>query len=131
MTLKELSQLYYLNREIEMLKSKIAELEAQAANTANNITGMPKGGGISDKTGRIGTEIAYYKAILDERILLCRFTLIKLNEYISKCDDSFVRLILEYRFINGLPWQQVAANIGMSATEYSVKKAAYRYIKKH
>lgn len=30
MTLKELSQLYYLNREIEMDKRRLQELEAQA-----------------------------------------------------------------------------------------------------
>ena len=45
MTLKELSQLYYLNREIEDLKIKISELEDKATDTSAKITGMPHGCG--------------------------------------------------------------------------------------
>ena len=41
MTLKELSQLYYLNREIEMDKRRLQELEAQAVSCTPNLTGMP------------------------------------------------------------------------------------------
>ena len=41
MTLKELSQLYYLNREIEMDQRRLHELEAKALPGASVITGTP------------------------------------------------------------------------------------------
>lgn len=131
MTLKELSQLYYLNREIEDLTNKIAELEAKATDTSVKITGMPRGSGTGDKIGRAVEELCYYKSKLINRLAQCRIELIRLNDYISACPDSLTRQILTYRFVNGLTWNQVAAHIGYPATEWSVKDAAYRYIRKN
>ena len=51
MTLKELSQLYYLNREIEMDKRRLQELEAKALPGAQVFTGMPHAPGVTDKVG--------------------------------------------------------------------------------
>ena len=51
MTLKELSQLYYLNREMEMDQRRLRELEAKALPGAQVITGMPHGTGVVDKVG--------------------------------------------------------------------------------
>nr|DAD70379.1 MAG TPA: Protein of unknown function (DUF722) [Siphoviridae sp. ctomJ2] len=131
MTLKELSQLYYLNREIEDLTNKIAELEAKATDTSVKITGMPRGSGTGDKIGRAVEELCYYKSKLINRLAQCRIELIRLNDYISACPDSLTRQILTYRFVNGLSWNQVATHIGYPATEWSVKDAAYRYIRKN
>lgn len=129
MTLKELSQLYYLNREIEDLRFKISELEAKATDTSVKITGMPRGAGEGDKIGRAVAQLDYYKTKLTNRLERCRIELIRLNDYISACPDSLTRQILTYRFVNGLSWNQVAAHIGHTVTVWSVKDTAYRYIK--
>lgn len=130
MTIRELSQLYYLNREISDLKLKIAEIESKATDTSVKITGMPHAPTAGDKIGKLIAELDYYKSTLNNRLEQCRLELIRLNDYISKCDDSLTRQILTYRFVNGLPWTQVAASIG-GTSEYAVKKTAYRYIKEH
>ncbi len=130
MTIRELSQLYYLNREISDLKLKIAEIEAKATDTSVKITGMPHAPTAGDKIGKLIADLDYYKSTLNNRLEQCRLELIRLNDYISKCDDSLTRQILTYRFVNGLPWTQVAASIG-GTSEYAVKKTAYRYIKEH
>ena len=130
MTIRELSQLYYLNREISDLKLKIAEIEAKATDTSVKITGMPHAPTAGDKIGKLIAELDYYKSTLNNRLEQCRLELIRLNDYISKCDDSLTRQILTYGFVNGLPWTQVAASIG-GTSEYAVKKTAYRYIKDH
>lgn len=130
MTIRELSQLYYLNQEISDLKLKIAEIEAKATDTSVKITGMPHAPTAGDKIGKLIAELDYYKSTLNNRLEQCRLELIRLNDYISKCDDSLTRQILTYRFVNGLPWTQVAASIG-GTSEYAVKKTAYRYIKEH
>ena len=130
MTIRELSQLYYLNREISDLKLKIAEIEAKATDTSVKITGMPHAPTAGDKIGKLIAELDYYKSTLNNRLEQYRLELIRLNDYISKCDDSLTRQILTYRFVNGLPWTQVAASIG-GTSEYAVKKTVYRYIKEH
>ena len=129
MTLKELSQLYYLNREIEDLKFKVSELEAKATDTSVKITGMPHGAGTGDKIGQAVAELDYYRAKLTDRLERCRIELIRLNDYISACPDSLTRQILTYRFVNGLSWNQVAASVGNCMTVDAAKKNIYRYIR--
>ena len=129
MTLKELSQLYYLNREIEMDKRRLHELEAEAVSISPNLTGMPRSPGVSDKVGRYAAEIADLKGIIEAKIQQCTYERNRLERYIMDIDDSLLRQIFTYRFINGLPWRQVADSIGGGNTAGSVKMMCYRYLK--
>ena len=65
MTLKELSQLYYLNREIEMDKRRLQELEVKALPGSQVLTGMPHTPGVKDKVGEYAAEIADLRGIID------------------------------------------------------------------
>lgn len=129
MTLKELSQLYYLNREIEMDKKRLQELEVLAVSISPNLTGMPRSPGVSDKVGRYAAEIADLKGIIEAKHQQCLYERSRLERYIASIDDSLLRQVLTYRFINGLPWEQVAACVGGSNTAGSVKMMCYRYLK--
>ena len=131
MTLKELSQLYYLNREIEMDQQRLRELEVKALPGAQVITGMPHGSGVSDVVGRYAAEIADLRGIIEAKHQQCLYERSRLERYIAGIDDSLLRQILTYRFINGLPWHQVAACIGGGNTADSVRMACYRYLGKH
>lgn len=128
MTIKELSQLYWLNQEIEKDKRRLEELESKATDTSVTITGLPHVDGTSDKTA-IAAEIADVRNIIEAKIKLSVAEYNRLNRYINSIDDSFIRQIIALRFINGLTWQGVADHIGGN-TEDSVKKACYRYLKK-
>jgi len=130
MTLKELSQLYYLNREIETLKRQLAEIECYAEGTTQSLSGMPHGGSTSDKVGAGAVRIADLKSKIKNRQIACWQEYCKLNDYISNIDDSFIRQIMSYRFVNGLSWQQVADCIGGGNTADSVKKVCYRHLEK-
>lgn len=131
MNKKELSQLYYLNREIEQLKSRIEELECIAVSDTSRITGMPHVTGISDKVGRYAAEIADLKELLNLNLKKCFYELNRLNRYIESIDDSQMRMIMTLRYVNGLSWRQIAFSIGGGNTEDSIKKLAYRYLKKN
>ncbi len=130
MTKKELSQLYYLNREIEEQQRRLKELEDIATSCTSKITGMPKINGITDKVGKYVAEIADLKGLLDLNLKKCFYELHRLNRYIQEVEDSQMRMILSLRYINGLSWDQVAASISIYASEDSVKQAAHRYLKK-
>lgn len=129
MTIKELSQLYYLNREIEADKRRLAELELKALPGSPNMDGMPHATGVSDSVARYAIEIADLKGIIEAKHQQCLYERNRLERYIAGIPDSLTRQIFTYRFVNGLPWLQVAACIGGNNTEDSVKKTCYRYVK--
>lgn len=130
MTIKELSQLYHLNREIEQEKSRLRELETAATDTSAKISGLPHVGGLSDKTA-IAAQIADSKAVIEAKIALSVVEYNRLNRYINSVEDSLTRQILSLRFVNGLSWNQVAASIGEGYTACSVRQIARRYIVKN
>lgn len=128
MTLKELSQLYYLNREIERDKERLAKLYAKAMGGVQTITGVPYVSGASDKTGGYAAEIADLRGIIEANIQRCFYELSRLNRYIESVDDSQIRMILSLRFVNGMTWQQVANSIGGNNTADSVRMACTRFL---
>lgn len=131
MTVREMSQLYYLNREIDQLKRQLEELECLAEGTTQVITGMPHGSGTSDKVGRYAVRIADLRSMIDNRKARCWDELNRLNAYIDGVEDSLTRQILSLRYVNGLNWQQVADCVGGGNTEYNVKNICYRYLKRN
>lgn len=130
MTLKELSQLYYLNREIEMDKRRLQELEVKAVSCSANLSGMPRSPGVSDRVGRYAADIVDLKGIIEAKLQQCIYERNRLERYISSIDDSLLRQIFTYRFINGLPWEQVAACVGGGNTVAGVKMLCYRHLNK-
>lgn len=130
MTLQELSQLYWLNREIEKDISRLEELKDRAYSlSASNITGMPRSGNIAGSAiDRNAAEIADLEAIISAKITQCMHERNRLERYIADIPDSLTRMIFTLRFINGLSWLQVAFSVGGANTEDSVKKICYRYI---
>lgn len=96
MTNKELSQLYWLNREIESDKQKLAELEAAAVSTTSRITGLPHAGGVSDKTS-LAVDIDRMRKRIQLKIKRSVAEYEYLLDYIDSIDDSLVRQIMTYR----------------------------------
>ena len=112
MTKKELSQLYWLNREIEEEKRKLAELTAAASGGVQNITGLPHVGG-GDKTGNLAILIAEQRDLIELKVKQSVIEYNRLNRYIASVEDAQMRMILSLRYVNGLSWQQVALHMGL------------------
>lgn len=129
MTLKELSQLYYLNREIERDTERLARLRAQTMPAIQILSGMPKSPGTADKTAQYAAEISDLRGIIEAKQRQCIYERRRLERYIADIPDSLTRQIFTLRFVNGLRWDQVAACIGGNNTEAGVKMICYRYIK--
>lgn len=129
MTLKELSQLYYLNREIERDQERLEELRAKAsAPGAPNYDGMPKSPSFENRLERYIAEIVDLEAIIQAKITQCRHERNRLERYIAEIPDSLTRQIFQLRFINGLTWLQIAFSVGGGNTEEGVRKRVYRYL---
>ena len=130
MTKKELSQLYYLNREIERDKERLDRLRMLASSPSGpNLTGMPSGSSFDNRLERLCAEIIDLEAIISAKVTQCVHERNRLERYIADIPDSFIRQIFQLRFVNGLNWQQVAASIGNNTAD-SVRMACNRYIAK-
>lgn len=128
MTKRELSQLYYLNREIERDQQKLRELECAATATGAKITGMPRAAGTSDRVGNYAAEIEDLRSIIALNIQRCWYERNRLERFIQSVEDSETRMILSLRYINGLSWRQVARSMSPYATEDSVRMRADRFL---
>ena len=122
MTKKELSQLYWLNREIEEEKRKLRELEAAATSNAATITGLPHVSGAHDKIGDMAILIAEQRDLIDLKVRQSVIEYNRLNRYIAGVEDAQMRMILSLRYVNGMSWQQVAFAIGENDESYPRRK---------
>lgn len=132
MTLRELSQLYWLTREIERERERLRHLEGRAyAVGAAPSDGMPRASGVSRKTECYAVAIASIRKNIEASIQRCEVERAKLLEYIAGVDESLTREIFRLRFVEGLSWAGVAGRVGGGNTAEGVRKRVYRYLREH
>lgn len=132
MTLKELSQLYYLNREIENDRRRLEELEGKLTSPSSpNLSGMPRSTAYGNKIESSVADIMDLKAIIAVKQQQCIYERSRLMRYITEINDSLTREIFIFRFVNGLSWRQVAASVGGNNTAENVRQICSRYIRDH
>ena len=132
MTKKELSQLYYLNREIELIEKQIQE--AEYSTTMDSVKGSSINFPYTQHSIKIyGLDIKGLNKLknkLTNRLNKLMDLRYKTNEYIESVENSETRMILTYRFINGLDWNQVAKSMGNKYTADSVRMKCNRFLGK-
>lgn len=105
MTLRELSQLYWLRKEVALDERRMKALE--------------------DKP-----ELAEVKAEIEKKYVRIKAEWMRLEQYIANVDDSYMRQILTLRYVYGYSWHKVALRIGGGNTADGIKKRCQRYISK-
>lgn len=131
MTLRKLSQLYYLKREIEHDEARLAELRSVKYSPGrSNTTDIPGGG---YKSALEQKEIAIDALIktIEEKKARCVLERRELEHYIAGIPDSLTRQIFTLRFVEGLSWQRVAFGVGGGNTADSVRMICQRHIKQN
>lgn len=134
---KKLSQLRYLNKEIELLKEQIDNLDYNI--TTDTVKGSDTEYPYISRNIKItGVDIQDYerkakrlKRKLSRRVEELLDLLEEINEYIESIDDSLIRQIIILRYINGLTWDQVAVHIGGGNTADSVRMASNRFLERY
>lgn len=130
MTVKELSEVYYIQKIINRYDEKIAQLYASLEPGGMNLSGMPRDPSPKNRMVEVIAkvdELKRKKRIEEAKQQVAR---VKLDKFIEECDNPQIRIILMYRFVDFLKWGAVAAKLGGNNTEDSVKKACYRFLKK-
>lgn len=129
MTVKELSNLYFLDKLIERDMARLQELEDRMQPGAQAITGMPRKPGASDTIGITVPLVVDLREKLTRELAQFQAEKEKLESYIESVPDMNVRLILTLRFVDMKKWNEIADIVGGEATESSVKQLLYRFIR--
>lgn len=113
MTIKELSELSMLRKEHAYNLAYMQKLKDEYCSTNESM---------------ILQKIKALQELLnadDEQILgkIC-----EIEKYIQNINDSYVRLIIKYKYIDCHSWARVAALIGGGNTKDSVRMAVKRYL---
>lgn len=130
MTIRELSKLYYLTKLIERDELRLSELEARLQPGGMNLSGMPR----NPSPKNMMEEIVPLMIEIKDRIKRQQTAYIKermvIEDYINSVDDYQIRLIMSYRFVDLMTWQQIAYRLGGNNTADGVRKACNRFLKK-
>lgn len=125
MTIKELSQLYYLKKEIAKLEKQLQDLQDASTRATVTVSDSPRSGRVSSPTA-LGADICELKTMLED-IRQQRIAEYKrLLGYINSIDDSYTRQVMTLRFVEGLKWEEVADEL--NTTSWSVKHLCYRFV---
>ncbi|GHV25602.1 hypothetical protein FACS189465_3520 [Clostridia bacterium] len=114
MTEKELSQLYFLKKEIAEYQQQILMFETLATKCTSTMSDMPHKTGITDRVGKYGTKIVDIKDSISQSLEKYASEFKRLNDFILNVEDSEIRLILKYRYVDGLSWRKIADKMGES-----------------
>lgn len=113
-TKEELKEHIRLKQEIADLKENIEKLRLQAQSiSATRITGAPAGSGspdkIADNLARVDNLIQHYQQKVERMLIQQK----RIEEAIESLPAN-ERLLMRYRYIDGLDWIDVAANMNYS-----------------
>lgn len=127
MTREEVSQIYYLNQEIEELQRKLKELRGSGLQSPK-IDGMPKAPGRkSSPTEKKGVAEADLELQIESLLHEVKRKQREIFEYIGSVEDSMMRMIIIFRCVELCSWEEVARNIGGPMTAEAARKAFARH----
>lgn len=124
-TEKELNQLHYINKEIEVLKKQLDELKSRSLIKGQELTGMPHVSGTSDKTAQIAVAIREIEELYEIKLRELYVVRGRIERYINTIEDSELRLIVRLRCINNMRWEDIAVEVGYERTTVSKKFRQY------
>ena len=130
MTFKELNGLHYISKQIERYEMEIRRINERLTAISPSLTGMPHATGAHDKIGEGVPELVDKKNELEEKRGKLRDEEKRLQDYIDAVPDPKIQLLMQYRFIDMMTWQEVADEAGGRNSENSVQMIIKRYLKR-
>lgn len=128
MTKKDLSRIYYLEKEIAMWERELEELDCMSLVSSGMGDGQPRGQRVprskveDNVIKRMGIQ-----AKMEELLKECKSAKDEVTDWIKSIDDSFIRQIIYYRCVKVMSWVAVADRIGGGNTADSVRKTFDRF----
>lgn len=136
-----LSQYCDLQDEIKEVREKIRKIEADIEKIEIEGTVKDKVKGGEGGWESFNIEGFPYPEYTKKRRILCKRknnlkdledklleTLSEVEVFISQIPDSYMRRIINYRFVDNLTWREVAIRMGSGYTDEAIRKSFYRFM---
>lgn len=126
MTVEDMSQVYYINKEIKSLQLELASIRQNTNHYKGNIiTDMPGGGESRDRGLEYTSEIMQLEDMIRYALIKLQREKRKAEELLRQVEDSETRLIIRLRCINNMHWEDIGEEVGMHRTTAMRKFYAY------
>lgn len=127
MTRKELESIYCLKKELGMWQKRLADLQADIALNGKVLDGMPypNTNAISNPTEQKAMKLAEVDKIIKGKISEIRLTIAEIEHFILNIEDSETRLIIEYRCVQCLKWEDIGKLLECDRTTVAKKYETY------
>ena len=129
-----------IRRRITKLKDDIKDLEENRSETADSVTCGRKGKKALKTVKISGFPEAEYQTKIGRlkklrmRLELADDQLLELlsgvEEYIESIDDSRIRLIMRYRYMDNMTWKEIARRMRGGSTADSIRMEHNRFLEK-
>ena len=129
MTKKELKQIYYINREIILWKRELERVKSEYEVKGQQLTGMPRGGNISDATGERAAREIDIELIILGKLKEIQVQRRMIMDYIDSIEDSFIRQLIYCRHVLLMRWEDIADAMGDKCNGASLRRAHSRWMK--
>lgn len=129
MTKRQLSQLYWLKKEIARYEQRLAELRQMRDHIGSSCSGGGHSGVAESRTERLGMEIADLEAIIAAKKIQRIHESAVIERYIAEIPDAYTRLIFRLRYVDCMSWVKIAMTLRGTTAE-AARKAVTRYIDK-
>lgn len=124
MTIEEVSELYYINKEIAQIQREIEKLKKKNYYKKPVMSDMPK--------GNKGTDMKEYvdsiKALEDSlhyNLLTLQRKRVAAEEFLQSVEDAEIRLIIRLRVVNNMSFESIGKELGMDRRTVSRKFHQY------
>jgi hypothetical protein len=127
---EQLKQLRFLYHEVDMIQEQINNLQRECAIVSTSDSEWPYCKHAVKIEGLPRQEDQLKQHKLEKRKKECRKKIKQLEYYIQHVDDSLIRQLLTYRYMEGLKWNDIAAKMGSGYSEDSLRKMLERFLNK-
>lgn len=114
---KELNKYYYLKKEVEDLEERIETYDVGVSSVRVkelNVDSSPQFSSIQEKVVELKDKWMQKRVeALEEYI--------KIESFIDRVDDAEIRVLLRYRYLDLLSWEQIGEKVFMDRTSVSKK----------
>lgn len=130
MNKEQLRQYRHLNHEVNLIQEQINNIKYECTVVTASDREFPYCQHAEIVGGVLSTDGQMKRWKLEQRKAKIQKLLNQVEQFIYTVDDSLIRQLLIYRYMEGLKWNEIVARTGGGCTADSLRKQLERFLEK-